>query len=74
VLKVAATPGYLEAIGMTLLDGRTFEKQDGKPDTPITVMVNETFAKHFWWMGSPVGKRVRPPGGKDVSSDRLAAR
>jgi putative ABC transport system permease protein len=65
VLKVAATPGYLEAIGMTLLDGRTFNEQDGKPDTPITVMVNETFAKHFWGMGSPVGKRIRPPGMKD---------
>ncbi len=64
-VKVAATPGYREAIGMTLLDGRTFDQQDGKPDAPITVMVNETFVKHFWGTGSPVGKRIRPGGGKD---------
>ena len=75
VLKVAATPGYLQAIGMSLLDGRTFDQQDGKPDAPTTVMVNETFAKHFWGMGSPVGKRIRPPGGERlVSGDRFAAR
>jgi putative ABC transport system permease protein len=65
VLKVAATPGYLEAIGMTLLDGRTFDQQDGKPGAPITVMVNETFVKHFWGTGTPVGKRIRAGGGTD---------
>jgi putative ABC transport system permease protein len=65
VLQVAATPGYFDAIGMTLLDGRTFEQQDGKPKAPVVVMVNETFAKHFWGMGSPVGKRIRRLGGTD---------
>jgi putative ABC transport system permease protein len=28
-------------------------------------MVNETFAKHFWPAGNPVGQRIRYPGGKD---------
>jgi predicted permease len=65
VLRIAATPGYFEAIGMTLLDGRTFEQQDDNPKAPLVVMVNETFAKHFWGNGSPVGKRIRQPGGKD---------
>jgi putative ABC transport system permease protein len=55
---------WLEAIGMTLLDGRTFDQQDSKPGAPITVMVNETFVNHFWGSGSPVGKRIRP-GVKD---------
>jgi putative ABC transport system permease protein len=65
VLRIAATPGYFDAIGMTLLDGRTFEPQDGKPKAPLVAMVNETFAKHFWAAGSPVGKRIRYPGGRD---------
>jgi predicted permease len=65
VLRIAATPGYFEAIGMTLLDGRTFEQQDDNPKAPLVVMVNETFAKTFWGNGNPVGKRIRQPGGKD---------
>jgi predicted permease len=66
VLRVAATPGYFDAVGMTLLEGRTFEEQDGKPSSPLVVMVNETFAKHFWDRESPLGKRIRQPGGKDL--------
>jgi predicted permease len=65
VLRIAAAPGYFDAIGMTLLDGRTFEEQDDKSTAPLVVMVNETFAKRFWGNGSPVGKRIRQPGGKD---------
>jgi putative ABC transport system permease protein len=59
VLRVAASPGYFDAIGMTLLAGQTLEEQDGKPDSPLVVMVNETLAKHFWGAESPVGKRIR---------------
>jgi putative ABC transport system permease protein len=65
VLRIAATPGYLDAIGMTLLGGRTFDQQDSKANSPLVVVVNETFAKHFWGTGNPVGKRVRYPGGRD---------
>lgn len=63
VLRIAATPGYTEAIGMTLLAGRSFEQQDDNPKAPLVVLVNETFAKTFWRNGSPVGKRIRQPRG-----------
>jgi putative ABC transport system permease protein len=65
VLRVAATPGYFDAIGSTLLAGRVFEQRDCKPDSPLVVIVNQTFAKHFWPGQSPVGKRIRYPGGKE---------
>lgn len=52
VFRVAAAPGYFEAIGMTLLDGRVFDERDSKPNAPPVVLVNETFAKHFWGNGS----------------------
>jgi predicted permease len=65
VLRVAATPGYFDAIGMTLLGGRTFDQQDSKPNSARVAMVNEAFAKHFWGAGSPVGKRIRYQGGRD---------
>ena len=65
VLRIAATPGYLEAMGMTLLDGRTFTQQDDQPSSPFVVLVNQTFVKHFWGQGSPVGKRIRQLGTRD---------
>lgn len=61
LLKVAATPGYIEAMGMTLLDGRTFRKEDEGANAPTVALVNESFVKYFWGTGSPVGKRIRPP-------------
>jgi hypothetical protein len=55
----------LEAIGSTLLAGRTFDARDSKVDAPLVVIVNQTFAKHFWPAQNPIGKRIRYPGGKD---------
>jgi putative ABC transport system permease protein len=65
VLRIAATPGYFDAIGMTVLSGRTFDQQDSKPNSPLVAVVNQTFAKHFWGTENPVGKRIRYPGGPD---------
>jgi hypothetical protein len=63
--RIAATPGYFAAIGMTLLAGRTFTQQDSQPDSPLVAMVNETVARHFWRNGNPVGRRIRYPGKRD---------
>lgn len=65
MLRIAATPGYFDAIGMRLLAGRSFAEQDDQPKAPLVVLVNETFVKHFWASGNPVGKRIRHPGGVD---------
>jgi len=65
VLRVAATPGYFDAIGSTLLVGRTFEQRDCQANSPLVVIVNETLARHFWAGESPIGKRIRYPGGRD---------
>src|SRR5262249_23582957 len=59
-----ATPGYFDAIGMTLLGGRTFDGHDGRGSLPV-VIVNQSFSRHFWGDQSPVGKRIRYPGGRD---------
>jgi predicted permease len=64
VLQVVATPGYFDAIGMTVLAGRTLQDQDADSKHISGVVVNETFAKHYWPGGSAVGKRVRTNGGK----------
>jgi len=62
VLQVMATPGYIEAVGMTLLAGRIFDERDGtSKDAPVAI-VNETFAKYHWPGKNPVGRRIRHQG------------
>lgn len=65
VAQIAVTPGYLRAIGMTLLQGRVLEQQDGEPNPRLVALVNETFATHFWNSGSPVGRHIRRIGAKE---------
>jgi len=51
-----AAPGYMEALGVDLLDGRDFTDLDG--DTrPRAAIVNESFARRFWPSESAIGKR-----------------
>jgi len=67
------SPGYLDAMGIRLLEGRTFTEQDrierasdGPSATPgadvrspKVMLVNETFARQNWPGQTAVGKRVR---------------
>jgi putative ABC transport system permease protein len=61
VLQVTALPGYLETMGIQLVTGRFFDSRDEQ--RPQSILVNETFALHFWGNTDVVGKRVRYPGG-----------
>jgi len=65
VLRIAATQGYFDAIGATLLAGRMFESRDEWPSAPKVVIVNETLSKHFWGTSTPIGRRIRYPGSHD---------
>jgi predicted permease len=66
VLQIVATPGYFDAIGMTLLAGRQFEDADGGSNHPPVAIVNETFAKRYWPRAQDaIGKRVRYSWKKD---------
>lgn len=53
------SPGYMETLGLTLLEGRMIEEQD-RPDTPRVVVISKEFANREWPNESPLGKRVRP--------------
>lgn len=59
VLQVVATPGYFDAIGLTLLAGRQFDERDGASQQHRVAIVNETFARAHWPGGNPIGKRIR---------------
>jgi predicted permease len=59
VLQVVVTPGYFDAIGMTVLAGRQFDAHDGESKDHPVAMVNETFARQHWPGANPIGKRIR---------------
>jgi len=53
-----AGPGFREAMGVRLLQGRDFNEQDD--DTkPRVALVNESFARRFWKDASALGKRFK---------------
>ncbi|HSM60493.1 MAG TPA: FtsX-like permease family protein, partial [Longimicrobiales bacterium] len=58
-----ATPGYLEALGVALLDGRIPGVEDDRDDLPQLAVVNRAAAERFWPGESAVGKRFYGPGG-----------
>ena len=56
-------PGYFEAMGIPLKQGRGFTEQDDTASVRVMV-VNEQMAKKYWAGGSPIGKTVKY-GGKE---------
>lgn len=52
------TPGYFEAMGIALAEGRALDEGDGADGFPA-VVVNRTLADQHLGEGPPLGKRVR---------------
>ncbi|HYL05409.1 MAG TPA: ABC transporter permease [Thermoanaerobaculia bacterium] len=52
------TPGYFQAVGLTLVRGRPLLDADG-PASPLVLVVNETLARAAWPGRDPLGKRLR---------------
>jgi len=52
-------PGYFEVMGIPLRRGRTFTADDGRPDAPLAVVVNETMARTYWPGADAVGRGLR---------------
>ena len=53
------TPGYVEALGLHLIEGRAFEPTDLGADAR-NVMVTRALAKRFWPNESALGHRIKP--------------
>lgn len=51
------TPDYFRAIGIPLLQGRTFIEGDGT-GAQVPIMINETLARRFFSGEDPLGKRL----------------
>ena len=52
---------YFEAVGVPILDGRSFNRGDLE-GAPLVAIVNQAMAKRYWPDRSPVGARIFPDG------------
>jgi predicted permease len=72
-IMYAATPAYLDMMGVTLREGRLFTRAD-TTGTPLVVLVNETMARTVWPDRSAIGSCVQAGHGPDpMGSDPMAA-
>ena len=55
---ISAGPGFFEAIGLGLLQGRYLHSQDQTEKPPVAV-VNESFARHYFGINSAIGQRIK---------------
>jgi putative ABC transport system permease protein len=55
------TPGYLEAMHIGLLKGRSFDERDAE-GAPLVALVSEAMVERYWPDQDPIGKRIRFPG------------
>ena len=60
-IYMPATPGYLEALGLPLLRGRTIADTD-TAQAPGAVVINQTLASRFFPNEDPVGQRATVDG------------
>ncbi len=58
VSRPTVTRDYFHAMGISVKNGRAFTSQDARPPAG-SLIVNETFEKHFFPAESAVGKRIR---------------
>jgi putative ABC transport system permease protein len=52
----SVTPGYFSALRISLIEGRLVDERDGA-DAPKSVVVNQTFVRHFFEKEDAIGKR-----------------
>jgi predicted permease len=60
-LNISVTPGYFEALGISMVRGRSFDDRDNET-APRVIIVDERLARHFWPNRDPLGRRMYFPG------------
>jgi putative ABC transport system permease protein len=57
----AVTPGYFQAMGISLISGRYFDERDADTAPPVGI-IDETMASSYWPNEVPIGKRIKLGG------------
>ena len=58
--QLVITPGYFEAMHIAMVAGRPFDERD-RESGPLSIIVDERLAHHFWPDRSPIGRRMYFP-------------
>jgi len=64
-LHFIVTPGYMQAMGMTLVHGRYFDERDNE-NAPRVAIIEERLANRFWPGKDPIGRRMHRPTSEDI--------
>jgi predicted permease len=59
-LSIDVSPGYFEAMGIPVLNGRGFDQRDTDTSQHV-IIVDERLAQHFWPKSNPIGRRMYFP-------------
>ncbi len=59
-------PDYFRTLGIPLVAGREFTASDNTAAAPPTVIVNESFARHYFGGQNPVGRRFARGSGDKI--------
>jgi len=62
---IAVGPSFFESIGLGLLQGRYLDVRD-LGDSTAPAVVNESFSRHYFGAGSPIGRRIKLGGQPQV--------
>ncbi|HSR69785.1 MAG TPA: ABC transporter permease [Acidobacteriota bacterium] len=65
---VIVGPRHFETLGIPLLKGRDFSREDRLASAPVAI-VNQAMARRYWPQESALGKRFRRDGGVDGTLD-----
>lgn len=68
-----AAPGYFEAMGIPVVEGRGLLESDG-PDQPRVIVIDRWLARRYWPDRSPLGDRMLvgvAPGMDDIPEDAI---
>ena len=61
VSTATVSEGYLEALAIPIVRGRTFDVHDTN-DSPKIAIINEAMAEKYWPTSDPIGSRIRLQG------------
>jgi putative ABC transport system permease protein len=73
-VRSLVTPGYFEAVGTPLLEGRFFDAREARPESRA-IVIDQRLARRFWPDGSAVGRRlVCPMTARELGTPGATAR
>jgi putative ABC transport system permease protein len=58
MLRLAVGARYFDAVGVRLIQGRTFDEAEGTPGREVAV-INQRFASKYFENQNPIGQRIR---------------